>query len=59
MALNIGLFGKKKKKESAKMSFGTYIHSLQSSVFARRKKEGKKDVAEAGRWFIVCLFIKA
>lgn len=34
------------------MSFGTYIHSLQSSVFARKKK---KDVAEAGKWFIVVL----
>lgn len=33
------------------MSFGTYIHSLQSSVFATRKKKG---VAEARNWFIVC-----
>lgn len=44
LALNIGLFKKK-----IKMSFGTYIHSLQSSVFATRKK----GVAEARNWFIV------
>ncbi len=36
LALNIGLF----KKKIGKMSFGTYIHSLQSSVFATRKKKG-------------------
>lgn len=35
LALNIGLF----KKKIGKMSFGTYIHSLQSSVFATRKKK--------------------
>lgn len=35
LALNIGLF----KKKIGKMSFGTNIHSLQSSVFATRKKK--------------------
>lgn len=44
LALNIGLLKKK-----VKMSFGTHIHSLQSSVFATRKK----GVAEARNWFIV------
>lgn len=63
LALNIGLFEKRKKKKERKKvkKIGKnvlwnkrYIHSLQSSVFATRKK----GVAEARNWFIVCLSLK-
>jgi len=50
-----------KKWKNKIMSFGTHIHSLQSSVFATRRKK-KKEVAGAGKWFIVCFsffFLKA
>lgn len=44
------------KRKWAKLSFGTHIHSLQSSVFATRNKTNKKkSVAEARNWFIVVL----
>lgn len=55
LASNIGMFKTKQIKQKTKlgkMSFGTNIHSLQSSVFATRKKKG---VAEARNWFY-CLF---
>lgn len=59
LALNIGLFENKRKKERKKVGKNVlwnkrYIHSLQSSVFATRKK----GVAEARNWFIVCFSLK-
>lgn len=56
LAFNIGLFKTKNKKniKSAKLSFGTYIHSLQSSVFATRKK---KLIAEGGENGLLFLFL--
>lgn len=52
LALNIGLF---KKKKIGKMSFGTYIHSLQSSVFATRKKKKVLQRQEIGLLFVLKL----
>lgn len=49
LALNIGLF----KKKIGKMSFGTYIHSLQSSVFATRKKKKVLQRQEIGLLFVL------
>ena len=48
---------KKKKKniKSAKLSFGTYIHSLQSSVFATRKGKLIAEGGENGLLFL-CLW---
>lgn len=62
LALNIGLFGggkKKKGKKRKKVGKNVlwnkrHIHSLQSSVFATRKKV----VAEARNWFIGCFSLK-
>lgn len=48
LALNIGLF----KKKIGKMSFETFIHSLQSSVFATRKKKR----CCRGKKLVYCLF---
>lgn len=53
LALNIGLLKKKKVGENVLWN-KRYIHSLQSSVFATRKK----GVAEARNWFIVCFPLK-
>ena len=59
LALNIGLFGgEKRKKKSAKMSFGTYIHSLQSSVFARRKGGEKKMLQRQGNGLLFVFLLK-
>lgn len=60
LALNIGLFGgEKKRKKRKKVGKNVlwnkrYIHSLQSSVFATRKK----GVAEARNRFIGCFSLK-
>lgn len=61
LALNIGLFGGKRKRKKKRKKVGKnvlwnkrYIHSLQSSVFATRKK----GVAEARNRFIGCFSLK-
>lgn len=52
LALNIGLF----KKKIGKMSFETFIHSLQSSVFATR---GKKKVLQRQEIGLLFVLVKA
>lgn len=52
------VWGKKREKKSAKMSFGTYIHSLQSSVFARRKRREKKMLQRQGNGLLFVFSLK-